>query len=500
MNHDIRDVTRKSHANKLAEAVPTLLLEPPLHDIFARPSSCSSNRDTYYSAYLLDLPHNGASKLRLRLFCRLVVAQQHRELTSTTSNSTRDSEYIAITMLSRRRDLTDAPRASLEGAAIPAGFRLPALELVRQDAVSRTSTLPLFSITCIIRLLLIASAYLHRTVPELIEAGGPGANRVMLVSTKTGKASLFGEGTGKSLADPLTWNMSLPNLFKFAYFCAVEYGTCSGRRLWVYANSRICPAHNPPLTTVILFHSAAVSMYPSVSDDLLEPTIWALKMFHRVLAECSDEELYAAGHYLPHQQAEPTGNFMVRPISNVQIFVLSIRREDYQYAYQAMQAPAVRSDSFKLHPGLMSLRYFVAATPKSTAPPRPSRTSKPLLSSTPACSKMTRHRRRAGPGRRSGFGKSVRGYTTREYSSRLSKSLTGLTCVRMLYSAYGDARTWTGNFDDTTKETLEHVIEASTKGAKNAIGNAFMPLLVKAHVNLAQVLKQIGAPEADVNE
>ena len=46
VNHDIRDVTRKGHAIKLAEAVPTLFLEPPLHSISARSPSRSPNRST----------------------------------------------------------------------------------------------------------------------------------------------------------------------------------------------------------------------------------------------------------------------------------------------------------------------------------------------------------------------------------------------------------------------------------------------------------------------
>lgn len=48
-----------------------------------------------------------------------------------------------------------------------------------------------------------------------------------------------------------------------------------------------------------------------VPDDLMDPVIWSLQMFHRVLSECSDEQLYDAGHYLRHQQAESAGRFMV---------------------------------------------------------------------------------------------------------------------------------------------------------------------------------------------
>ncbi|KAI0798244.1 hypothetical protein C8Q75DRAFT_741096 [Abortiporus biennis] len=86
-----------------------------------------------------------------------------------------------------------------------------------------------------------------------------------------GKLGAHPTGVGATLQDPLGYNMALPNLFKFAYFTHVE----------------------------------------DVPDEFLEDVIWGLQMFIRVLTECSEEELRAVGHYLPHQEAKLAGYFMI---------------------------------------------------------------------------------------------------------------------------------------------------------------------------------------------
>lgn len=67
---------------------------------------------------------------------------------------------------------------------------------------------------------------------------------------------------------------------------------------------------------------------------------------------------------------------------------------------------------------------------------------------------------------------------------------------RVLYSQYSDALTFSGRFDEETKVALERVIEACEKGEGGVLGiSSSMVCLIKAKVNLVQVLKQMGNEE-----
>ncbi|KAI0069697.1 hypothetical protein K474DRAFT_1670734 [Panus rudis PR-1116 ss-1] len=98
--------------------------------------------------------------------------------------------------------------------------------------------------------------------------GGPPQFRTVFMGDNGRSKTLNPDG---DLPEPLAYNTALPNLFKFAYFTKVE----------------------------------------DVSVELLEPVIWALDMFRRVLTECSEDQLRTIGHILPHQEAEPTLYFML---------------------------------------------------------------------------------------------------------------------------------------------------------------------------------------------
>lgn len=61
----------------------------------------------------------------------------------------------------------------------------------------------------------------------LISGHGPLPERAVFVSSNGGKATSYGPDAGKdsdTLPEPLAWNMMLPNLFKFGYFCHVDDG------------------------------------------------------------------------------------------------------------------------------------------------------------------------------------------------------------------------------------------------------------------------------------
>lgn len=45
---------------------------------------------------------------------------------------------------------------------------------------------------------------------------------------------------------------------------------------------------------------------------MLEPVVFALEMFIRVLQECSEQQLRVIGHVLPNQTLEKAQYFMVR--------------------------------------------------------------------------------------------------------------------------------------------------------------------------------------------
>lgn len=142
----------------------------------------------------------------------------------------------------------------------------------------------------------------------MLETGSsPVPERAVFISSKTGKATSYGpdpEHDSDSLPSPLAWNMTLPSLFKFGYFCRVEDGES--------------PCFRVLSTYMLTFDVLLTSIAPKtcltlpVPTDLVKPVIWSLEMFHRVLTECTDEQLYDAGHYLRHQEAESAGRFMVR--------------------------------------------------------------------------------------------------------------------------------------------------------------------------------------------
>ncbi|TCD67331.1 hypothetical protein EIP91_000252 [Steccherinum ochraceum] len=147
-------------------------------------------------------------------------------------------------MLARQKDIQRQPvfqpRAHLEGVKLPNGFKLPAMESVRREA---------------------------KLLPEM-RVNGPGEIRAMWF--KDGQISTGGRQP-EPLPEPLAWNTSLPNLFKFSYFTHVE----------------------------------------DVPADLVEDVIFILKMFVRVLTESTEKQLRDIGHYLPHQKAEVAQYFML---------------------------------------------------------------------------------------------------------------------------------------------------------------------------------------------
>ncbi|KAJ4468366.1 hypothetical protein C8J55DRAFT_564866 [Lentinula edodes] len=128
-------------------------------------------------------------------------------------------------------------RAKLEGIDIPVGFRLPELEMVLKDAAEVTTIM--------------------RSPPPPTE----GRTR-------------SGESIG-ILPDALVYNTSLPQLFKFSYFCEVE----------------------------------------DVPLEILPECIWALEWFIRALTDGLELQLRTFGHILPHQSANQARYFMS---SNVQ--------------------------------------------------------------------------------------------------------------------------------------------------------------------------------------
>ncbi|CAL1697555.1 unnamed protein product [Somion occarium] len=145
-------------------------------------------------------------------------------------------------MLGLRRDIQQSaaftPRAYLEGLKLPANFTLPPLSAVYEDAVR---------------------------LPELRKSGPP---TIRTVFVRNGAATTLNP-TG-ALHEPLAWNTTLPDLFKFAYFARTE----------------------------------------DVPVELMDPVIWALGMFIRALLEGTESQLRAMGHILPHQKAEDALYFM----------------------------------------------------------------------------------------------------------------------------------------------------------------------------------------------
>lgn len=151
----------------------------------------------------------------------------------------------------------------------------------------------------------------------MLARGGPDPLRVAFVSSKTNKINSYGAGTGNDLPEPLSWNMQLPNLFKFGYFCKVEDGE------WRYipvhtvvdgvAASFLGDINRGHLTHLAIhFLNTHAPILYAVPPELVHPVIWALKMYHRVLSECTSQQLYDAGHYLRHQEPESANAFMVR--------------------------------------------------------------------------------------------------------------------------------------------------------------------------------------------
>ena len=131
----------------------------------------------------------------------------------------------------------------------------------------------------------------------------PLPERAVFVSSNGAKAASYGPDANKdnsALPEPLAWNMMLPSLFKFGYFCHVDDGE---------------------LETLLYQRDTNRNVVFPVPEELMDPVIWSLQMFHRVLTECSDEQLYDAGHYLRHQQAESAGRFMVRVLSLIEAYM-----------------------------------------------------------------------------------------------------------------------------------------------------------------------------------
>ncbi|EMD37297.1 hypothetical protein CERSUDRAFT_113947, partial [Gelatoporia subvermispora B] len=133
------------------------------------------------------------------------------------------------------------PRAHLEGVNIPPGLKLPPLDLVRLEA---------------------------EQLPEC-QRDGIGSIRAVFYSQKRGIVT--GDNDDRPLPEPLAWNTSFPNLFKFSYFAHTQ----------------------------------------DVPVELLEPVIFTLKMFIRVLEESTEDQLRAIGHYLPNQDAKKANYVML---------------------------------------------------------------------------------------------------------------------------------------------------------------------------------------------
>ncbi|KAH8101077.1 hypothetical protein BXZ70DRAFT_107136 [Cristinia sonorae] len=148
-------------------------------------------------------------------------------------------------MLGRQQEIQRAasfePRAHLEGINLPAGFKLPSLSVVRSEA---------------------------QQLPE-VKRTGPGEIRTVYVGSD-GKTSSNGNPP-PPLPEPLAWNHTFPNLFKFSYFARTE----------------------------------------DVPVDLLEDVIFILKMFIRVLTESTEKQLRNIGHVLPHQKVDIAKYFML---------------------------------------------------------------------------------------------------------------------------------------------------------------------------------------------
>ncbi|GJE94140.1 zinc finger MYND domain-containing protein [Phanerochaete sordida] len=108
------------------------------------------------------------------------------------------------------------------------------------------------------------------TLQEIQRAGGPG--HFNAVFTTGGVA----QGAEDEMIEPLRYNLLLPHLFKFAYFA----------------------------------HMA------DVPETMLEPVVFALEQFIRVLTECPERQLRVIGHVLPHQTLETAQYFMLANARN----------------------------------------------------------------------------------------------------------------------------------------------------------------------------------------
>ncbi|KAI0053520.1 hypothetical protein FA95DRAFT_1481533 [Auriscalpium vulgare] len=134
--------------------------------------------------------------------------------------------------------------------------------------------------------------------------GGPEEIRSLFVSSKPGAPP---PGRGEAMSEPMRYNVLLANLFRFSYFARST----------------------------------------DVPDSILEPVIFALKMFIRVMEEGTEQQLRGMGHILPNQTLE-FGKYFI--LSNARYKVIThllhpdIDRADEALPYltAAMEADMAR--------------------------------------------------------------------------------------------------------------------------------------------------------------
>ncbi|KAJ3538100.1 hypothetical protein NM688_g6568 [Phlebia brevispora] len=311
-------------------------------------------------------------------------------------------------MVGRQDALLQAPtsplRANIEGVGgLPEWFRLPSVEDVRKDV---------------------------EQLETYLATDGPATDRAALASAETSEAVTSHRAdvwtnhavTGMS-AERWQWSEGTPeldNLFLFARFC------------------------NPS----------------DVPKDLMEPVIWALKIAHRMISECADEQL---GEYAAH--ADTFRSYYVRlfkyPIDHAVLIYFS----------------AVLQRTTKLTNARIKLNKLLL----NPSIDRPSEAI-PYLE---AAVEHDARRLQAGKGPQSASVEDQRQYRDRPWM-----------CSPILYVFYSHARALSGLFDDRTKAALQHTIDACDLAQERRRDAAYLGMIyrgsVQARIDLAQVLKQMG--------